>query len=280
MEEMKKEDLEKLHKAMLLIAREIDRICRLNHIQYSLCEGSLLGAVRHKGYIPWDDDMDILMLRPEYNKFVEACKSDLDSRFELLTNDTDSNYFYGFGKVILKDTIAIQKSLEKTKYKKGIFVDVFPFDNISDEKKLRNRQARINYLLMKMLARKEKVAIEDKRNIKKRIGFFLIDLVVPFFSTEYMIKKLNANMTQYKDVYTKSVCNIAGYWGYSKGTMKRRYFDEYIYVPFESIELSIIKSYDPYLKQMYGDYMKLPPVEKRHTHGFKKLDFGPYNHID
>lgn len=279
MEKMKSDNLEKLHKTILLIAKEIDRICKLNHIQYSLCEGSLLGAVRHKGYIPWDDDMDILMLRPEYDKFVEACKNDLDSKFELLTTDMDPNYFYGFGKVILKDTIAVQKSLEKTKYKKGIFVDIFPFDNIPNEKKLRNRQEKTNYLLMKMLARKAKVEIEDKKNIKKRMGFFLVDLIVPFISSEYLIKELNTNMTRYRNICTEYVCNIGGYWGYSKGTMKRKYFDEYIYVPFENIELPIIKSYDPYLKQMYGDYMELPPAEKRHSHSFKKLDFGPYDYV-
>ena len=83
-------------------------------------------------------------------------------------------------------------------------------------------------------------------------------------------------MVKYKNDHTEYVCNMGGYYGYDKETTKREYFENTITIPFENTEFDIIKDYDAFLTRVYGDYMKLPPVEKRHTHGFQFLDFGPY----
>ena len=122
--------LDKIHRTEMDIMREIDRICRKHNLTYFLSCGTLLGVVRHKGFIPWDDDMDIDMTRENYDKFIAACKTGLNPEFRLQTWITDPNYHNGFAKILLKGTCAIEKRGETTLCEKGVFVDIFPWDNI------------------------------------------------------------------------------------------------------------------------------------------------------
>ena len=273
---MTDQELNKLHEVLIMITEEIKRVCDLNGICYSLTGGSMIGAIRHKGFIPWDDDMDVAMLRSEYDKFVEACKVQLKPQFEIQTMENDENYFYGFAKIILKDTYLVQRTHENTQQKKGIYVDVFPLDNVPESESARKRQKHLNYLLIKMLSRKAKVDIEDKKSIKKQIGFHLLDCFNLFFSMHSLRYKLVNNMTKYNDQKTEYVCNMGGYYGYDRETAPREYFENTSLMKFNNAEFSVIREYDAYLTHVYGDYMKLPPEEKRHTHEFEKLDFGPY----
>lgn len=273
---MDEKDLNKLHELLIMLAEEVKRICDSNNIKYSLTGGSMLGAIRHKGFIPWDDDMDIAMLREEYNRFLKACETQLGSAFEIQTMDNDSNYFLGFAKIILKDTYLVQYCHEKTKQKKGIFVDVFPLDNVPENINDRRKQKHRTYLLIKMLARKGKVGIEDKNSILKFIVFHIIDFMNIFFSMKNLKIKLFKSMTKFNCQKTELVCNMGGYYGYEKETTYRKYFEDTMKISFENTTFSVIKEYDAYLEGVYGDYMKLPPEEKRRTHGFECLDFGPY----
>lgn len=273
---MNEKDLKKLHELLVMLSEEVKRICNDNGIKYSLTGGSMIGAVRHKGFIPWDDDMDIAMLREDYDKFLKACETQLGPAFEIQTMDNDPNYFIGFAKIILKDTYLVQYCHEKTKQKKGIYVDIFPLDNVPADVKERKKQKQKTYLLIKMLARKGKAGIEDKSSLLKFVFFHLIDFVNVFFSMKYLKSKLYENMTKFNCQKTELVCNMSGYYGYDKETTYRKYFENTMVVPFENTEFSIIKEYDKYLRNVYGDYMKLPPKEKRRTHGFQRLDFGPY----
>lgn len=273
---MNDKELNKLHELLVMLSEEVKRICEKNDIKYSLTGGSMLGAIRHKGFIPWDDDMDIAMLREDYDRFLKVCESQLGVAFEIQTIDNDENYFYGFAKIILKDTYLVQYCHEKTKHRKGIYVDIFPLDNVPDNTRDRKKQKIKTYFLIKMLARKGKAGIEDKSSLLKYVAFHLIDVINIFVPMSYLKAKLVENMTKYNKDKTEFVCNMNGYYGYEKETTYRRYFENTILVPFENTEFPIVKEYDAFLKAVYGDYMKLPPVEKRHTHGFKFLDFGPY----
>lgn len=269
--------LKKLQKAILLITDEIDRICRKYNIKYSLVGGSMLGAIRHKGFIPWDDDMDIGMLRQDYDKFLEICKTELNEEFDLQTNTNDQNYVYGFAKILLKDTYLVQFGHEKTKSRKGIYVDIFPLDNVPEDMSKRKKQRKKNYLYIKMLDRKFTAKSLKGMPFKKKLAFMILDVMNIFCSQQKLIQKLNSNMILYNESSTENVCNMAGYYGYDRETIPLRYFKKLIQVPFEDRTYYIMADYDAYLTDIYKDYMKLPPVEQRRTHGFQSLDFGPYD---
>lgn len=131
--EITKDILEKLQKVELEMLIEVDRICRKNNIKYSIMYGTLLGAVRNGGFIPWDDDCDVVFKRDEYEKFFEACKKDLDtSKFFLQEHRTDPHYLFGYGKLRRKNTVFKRKGQGHVKQRDGIFMDLFIYDNIPD----------------------------------------------------------------------------------------------------------------------------------------------------
>lgn len=271
-------ELRKLHNALLFIMDEIDRICVLNHINYTLTGGSLIGAIRHNGFIPWDDDMDVAMLRDDYERFVDVCKTQLDDKFIWQDIQTDSDYPYGFGKLTLKDTQYISKGHEKEQWQKGIYIDVFPLDNVPENQFSQSIFAFKNLLYIKLLECKTGVDVSSK-SISKKAAFFIITVLSKFFRFDYLRQKMEKNMIRYQNESTNIVCNLGGFYGFKKELTFKRYFEESTQVIFENRNYSIIKAYDTYLRSVYGDYMKMPPVEKRHTHEFIQLSYGKYDKV-
>ena len=117
---------------LLEMLDDVNALCREQGIPWMMGGGSALGAVRHRGFIPWDDDMDVAMLRPEYERFLSACQTDLGPRFQCQTCRTDPDYPYGFGKILLKNSRFVMAGHEGERWQKGVFVDVFPIDGLSD----------------------------------------------------------------------------------------------------------------------------------------------------
>ena len=134
-----KNTLRQIQKVQLEMLVEVDRICRLCGIKYNIIAGTLLGAVRHGGYIPWDDDADVALLRPEYEKFRQAVKYELDtSRFYFQDNRRTKGYRWGYGKLRRKNTLFLREYQEHMPYKQGIFIDIFPLDGVPDDYLLRS----------------------------------------------------------------------------------------------------------------------------------------------
>lgn len=130
---MPREDLRQMQVILLELLLEVDRICRKREIKYMLSSGTLLGAVRHKGFIPWDDDLDVTMLRSEYDRFCEACEEDLDrSRFFLQTHKNTPGYRWGYAKLRRVGTEYVRAGQEHMDYPTGVFIDIFPRDNVPD----------------------------------------------------------------------------------------------------------------------------------------------------
>ena len=133
---LKNNDLRKAQLLMLKILKEIHNICVKNNIKYFLSDGTLIGAIRHNGFIPWDDDLDIGMLREDYEKFCSIAQEELPEEFVLQTQKTDKGYGLQFGKVILKNTIWIEKVAKNTKRDySGLYIDIFPYDKIPEDKR-------------------------------------------------------------------------------------------------------------------------------------------------
>lgn len=252
--------LDKIKELQFDILKDIDSFCRKNDIQYSLAYGTLIGAIRHKGYIPWDDDIDIWMPRKEYNKFKELYKS---RRFKLI--DSYNGCLLPYGKVYDSNTVLIENV--NYSFSKGIFVDVFPLDYLpcDPDKALKvKKEAGVFFRLLRI---KEIRFTKSRKWWKNGFLFLLKSLNLPF-SYKFCLCKLNSIMLKTKKDGSKA------YFDYNDF---RKSFD----IPFEDFknlketrfesgDFFIIPSFHYVLTQIYGDFMKLPPVENRKsTHVYK-----------
>ncbi len=259
--QMPPKDLRKLQLIQLEMLIEVDRICRKCGIKYNIIAGTLLGAVRHKGYIPWDDDADVALLRPEYEKFREACKTELDkSRFYFQDHRNTKGYRWGYGKLRRKGTEFIRKGQEHMPYKSGVFIDIFPLDNVPDDELERWFHNLHCNLIRKTLwsAVGEKA---DKSSIMRAL-YSLLNLIprkLVFLHYKCFQDKYNSTPTKMVRILTFPTPNKN--YGYF-----RRWYEESADYEFEGHIFKGIKDYDEYLTFKFGDYMKLPPEEQRKTH--------------
>lgn len=271
---MTEDEIHKLHQLTLKIANEIKRICENNGIQYSLSGGTLLGAVRHRGFIPWDDDMDIDMTRENYDRFINKCKTELGSEYILQTWITDTEYHNGFAKILLKGTCAIEKRGKDTICEKGIFVDIFPWDNIPHSQWKRNIHNIHIQIFKNLLIAKHGAKIPENSKMFKKGIFIILQFISRFMTHRYLVAHCERELRKYPpgDMITCAV----GVLGYKSNTIPSSWHNHYLNLPFEDTTFSAIEKYDDLLKQSYGDYMTPPSLSKRKCHEYVKLDFGNY----
>ena len=258
---LSEEDLRKIHKIDLEMITEVDRICRKNHIDYSLDGGTLLGAVRHKGFIPWDDDADLIFTRHEYAKFSRACKKDLDtSRFFLQDERTDKYYRWGHAKLRRKDTEYIRVGQEHLKQKTGVFIDLFIVDNMPDGFFERNLYFFLNFCIRKCLY--SELGMKQAENPLLRLWYAILFRMVSkkklFKFRNSLASRANRKDTRLKSHYLFTYPNPETKYG-----MPSACFKDYIDIEFEGKSFRAFRQYNRYLTLLYGDYMTLPPVEKR-----------------
>lgn len=268
--------LPKLHNCQLIIAREIKRLCDKHNIKYFIIAGTLLGAIRHGGFIPWDDDMDVGMLREDYEKFIKVAKTDLGGDFFLQTSETDKNYGLPFAKILLNDTVLVEASAGSDA-KKGIFVDVFPFDVAPENEADRENHNKKTYIYKRLLLAKLNYNVCVKNDYVKRAVYFILKIMSSFYSHDKLVQKLEGEITRYNNSKTEDIVNIGGAYGYKKETIKADWVRDTVEIPFEDMTLSAPVDYIKYLETFYGDYMTPPPEDKRYNrHSVTELDFGKY----
>ena len=253
--------LRKLQQIELELLLEIDRICKKCGIRYNIIAGTMLGAVRHGGFIPWDDDADVAMLRPEYERFRDACASELDSsRFYFQDHTCTQGYRWGYGKLRRKNTLFLREHQEQMPYEQGVFVDVFPLDSVPDGVLSRRLMDFKCFCIRKMLW--SKVGINAERNIIKR-GIYAILAAVPLKSVtgrlDRLIKKAErCNSGWVRILMYPTPDQQCGY--------HRKWYDGSRDVMFEGYLLPGVTEPEEYLCFKYGNYLELPPVEKRKSH--------------
>lgn len=267
--------MEHLHRILLMMMDELNRVCEENDIKYTVIGGTMLGAVRHGGFIPWDDDIDVAMTRENYDAFLQYIDQ-FDKRYFVQTNASDCNYYYGFAKLLLKNTCCIESGHENTTYKKGIFIDIFPLDNTPSKWYMRKRQKVVNIIIQKILRQKMKIGDSPSWGIGKKIVFKLIAVVSRNLNAQKIYLNLEKNMKMCKTKDAEFLTSLSGSYGYEKETLPIELFDEYEKIKFEDRYYMSIKNRETYLRSVYGDYMTLPPLENRVAHKFFKLDFGSY----
>lgn len=268
----------KLHSCQLVLAAELKRICEKHNIKYFMIAGTLLGAVRHKGFIPWDDDMDFAIMRKDYSKFLNLCKTELGEKFTIQEIFSDSDYALPVAKLLLNGTKFIERNAAKNKSQKGIFIDIFPYDSIPDSEAQRKKHNKNTYFLKRLFLAKQGYTIAEKGQTLKIIIYFLLKILSAFASKKRIRNRLDAELRRYENENTKKVAALGGAYGYTKESVERKWFDETVELPFEDITLAAPKDYVEYLTYFYGDYMTPPPKDKRYNrHSAVELDFGEYD---
>lgn len=254
-------DLRRLQGICLELVTEVDRVCRKNNIQYSLGGGTLIGAVREHGFIPWDDDADIAMTRNEYNRFVEACKKDLNhQKYYLQDHNSDPEYPWGFSKLRMHGTKIVQIGQEDLKFQNGLFIDIFIYDHVPD-----GYIARRWHYFKCFFIRKAQYSVVGRKQAKNAFlrGWFAIMNKIPkkwlFSQLDRMAAKNNAKETELSRHMTFPYFRKECIYG-----LPTKSFTEYMDAEFEGKILRIIKDYDTVLTLKYGDYM-IPPPKKEIT---------------
>ena len=262
-------EIEHLQQVILEIIKYIDNLCRLNKIQYYLLGGSCIGAIRHKGFIPWDDDMDIIMTPENYSRFIEVCRTQLDTDKYIFQQGL-VDWPLNFSKVRLKGTVLHEPEDDYTASDMhGIYVDIFCLDNAPDN----NLLARIQYFFAKYYLCYQ---LAD-RGYKKATIYKKLMMVM---SVPMRLGPVRKFVIKQATRYNKKQTSRYGFF-YGRTRFRTAITPKYIYgtpkyVQFEDAQLPVPEYYHEYLTQMFGDYMQLPPENQRKGFHLISVDFGEY----
>ncbi|MBQ6825225.1 MAG: LicD family protein [Clostridia bacterium] len=254
----------KLKSKLVDMMKWFHQFCEENSLTYYAVGGTMLGAVRHKGFIPWDDDIDVGMPREDYNKLCKLIGNRLTGKYYLETPETEArDFFYPYGK--LYDTTTTLAENTALKIKRGIFIDIFPLDGLGDTEQEASKYLKKvlwfqNFYLARVLA------VRKGRSFIKNAATVVVKIIPQFIINDRNLRlKLVDKCRKFGFYDFEYVSNITGNWG-MKEMMPREFFGEPTLYDFEDMRIYGAQNYEGYLKSLYGDWRKLPPKEKRVTH--------------
>ena len=266
-ETMRKIDTTEIKKLSFEVLCNLKEVCENYHLNYSLTGGTLLGAVRHKGFIPWDDDIDVMLPRPDYDKLIQIAKEQ-KLNFDLYSEELNgSDYGHPFAKACHKETLVTEKDVKERAIKIGVYVDVFPVDGMGKSYKKAGR----HFALFKIIHGLKVTSNWSGYHFSKtrkwyfepwRYACYLLSKLIP---EKVICSAMDRMMKKYSYSDSTYAGRLVGDRG--KGEInKKSLFDNIIQVEFENEFFNAVADYDTFLTNLYGDYMKLPPVEKQVTH--------------
>ena len=262
---MRRIDIDELRHIQIEILDAVMKFCDEHNITCWLDGGNLIGSIRHKGYIPWDDDIDIGMLRPDYEKFTRLFNQS-NTRYRFECPEINPNFYQAFGKVMDTSTVLYEPD-EKGK-KLAVYIDIFVYDNAPDDDDVVNDMFRVrNRCYICNVARQARIFQRPKGGLFRRLAVYALRTAVRIFPRNYFVQKIINNAKRYVNADTKRIGNFLGV---ARMVCSKRVFDNFTTGEFEGKNYKVPAGYDEYLREFYGDYMQLPPEDKRvSTHIFK-----------
>lgn len=266
---MREIKIEELKKLQLDIMSAVHRFCEVNHLRYSLACGSMLGAARHQGYIPWDDDIDIYLLREDYDKMIKLFPDLLEGRYKFCTLERNSEWERPFGKVCDTKTELIENNL----YKFGVNIDVFPIDNVPEDECQWNKYDKFRRRCYNIYARRASIypifKFHNERSFLRNVAGGLVKLALSFFTLRFCAKCFQMIAKRYNGIESNRVFECAQ-GIFQKHPFSKSLFDNRVLMPFEDREYMCFVDYDVYLTNAFGNWRQLPPKEEQIAHHFFK----------
>ena len=261
--DVKEYELEQLKQCELEILKHFIRVCEKLKLKYYLMGGTLLGAVRHQGFIPWDDDIDVGMSREDYEIFVNQAQELLPQKYFVQTHLSDPNYPLNFAKIRNSETTFWETAVRDLDMNHGVFIDVFPLDVYPDDKDKQKTLEIKKRFLTSRITDIFYAEVPLKRTFAGKVQLALSKVCYPDFR-KAVIKKEQLIKSVKKGT---KLANHGGAWG-EKEIVPAEWYGEGAVLEFEGLTVLGPEKYELWLKQVYGDYMKLPPIEKRVTHHY------------
>lgn len=262
-------DVRTLQQRILGNLLAVDKVCREHSLHYYIYDGTMLGAVRHKGFIPWDDDLDIAMPREDYETFIIYANEWLEEPYEFVSYETDSTYPLPFGKVQDASTTLIERP--HLPYLGGLYIDVFPIDGVPSNALLR----RIHLVRYDVLKKMVYMAYRDPYRHGRGPSSWLPLLCRKVIGQQRLQRATRRLLRKYPFSKSEKVCVFDD--GF-KGVIDKQVLGQPTPVKFEEHEVMGVEHADKYLTHMYGDYMTIPPHDDQKQHGFHYVDFNQAYH--
>ena len=277
---METETLKTLQRIQLQILKKVVKVCEKHDLNYYLSEGTLLGALRHGGFIPWDDDIDISMYREDYNKFLKVAQKELGENLFVQTGYTDKNYSRYITKVRLNDTKYIEYGTADIEMHHGIYIDIFPLDHVVNPSSL---TVHIRALLIRLLFAVKTIKSGRRFSQDTQLKRFLRPLLRPI--TLLIPNELINSAFDYLATLSNSrdgdyTTNFFSAYGWKKQLVQNKIYGSGKKVAFENVYLTVPDNPEVILSRIYGDYMRLPPESERKGHEVLKVSFGDLGDLD
>ncbi len=267
-------NMDLLHRVDIEIAKAVVALCERHGLTYYMLGGTMLGAIRHKGFIPWDDDIDLGMPREDYERFLELAPEELPEYLKVVNYRNDPSYMYYITRILDTETKVIEERIGNDNKYTNASIDIFPIDGTPNNGLLRKiYYFRVMYHRALMsLCYKDSIDRKRKRSKKEKLLLWVMERIpVEKLTTPYKQKcKIDKLLRRQKIEGAKYIGNIMGAYR-TREIVPAEFYGEGAFYPFEDIQLRGMAQADEYLRWTYGDYMKLPPEGARKTH-FKILE--------
>lgn len=264
-----------LRRAQVELLVEFDRACKAHDLEYFALYGTALGAARHGGFIPWDDDLDVGMVRSEFDRMTQVINGELGGRFFFQTVDTDPHFGCMFGKLRTIDTRCVDRISFGSPQHGGIFMDVFPLDVKATKRWARFEQRMMRYIGFRFLYLKAGYLFMRGTSLPSRIIQSIARVTIRFIPRRLIIALMERHSRLGGSEPGAEYVSLYGGYVYDRDTIDPAWIHPIAYVPFEDVTIPVFANSEAYLTQIYDDFRKLPPIEQQSGHHeIVELEFG------